>query len=147
MSVCWVAIKHLYVWVCVCVFARVCVCVLACWHSLYPLPQLVGVLRFCGVARAAGSPDWNGKWPGAFSCAVQTWSARTHTHTRRGGVSVSKRGGEIEKRAFKLSPLAPVSVIADGVVSMQPTVLVSTASPPRLVNTDTFTHTHTHRLI
>lgn len=56
----------------------------------------------------------------------------------------SKGGGEIKKRAFKLSPLGPVSVIADGVLSIQPTVLVSMASPPQLVNTHSLTHSLTH---
>lgn len=32
---------------------------------------------------------------------------RPGTHARRGGVSVSEEGGEIKKRAFKLSPPRP----------------------------------------
>lgn len=49
-------------------------------------------------------------------------------------------GGEVKKGAFKLSALDSVSVAAGGVLSMQPTVLVSAASPRPVVNT----HSHTH---
>lgn len=53
----------------------------------------------------------------------------------------AKVGGDLKKGPFKLSPLDSVSVITDGVLSMQPTVLVSITSPPPAVNT------HTHTLI
>lgn len=54
----------------------------------------------------------------------------------------AKVGGDVKKGAFKLSVLDSVSVITGGVLSMQPTVLVSTASPRPVVNT----HSHTHLL-
>lgn len=51
---------------------------------------------------------------------------------------MSKGGGEIKKRAFKLSPLGPVSVIADGVLNTAHHVSKHSQS------TSTCKHTHTH---
>lgn len=63
----------------------------------------------------------------------------THTHMqethRKEACPKAKVGGDTKKGPFKLSPLDSVSVTTDGVVSMQPTVLVSIASPPPVVNT------------
>lgn len=68
---------------------------------------------------------------------------KTHTHiidTHRAEAGQwAKWGGDIKKRAFKLSPLQSVSIITDGIHLIQPTMLVSIASPPILVNT--YTHT------
>lgn len=53
----------------------------------------------------------------------------------------AKMGGNIKKGPFRLSPLDSVSAITDGVLSLQPTMFVSIASPPPVVNTHSNTHT------
>ena len=114
-----------------------------------PLHQLTGVFKFCRVARPVTTSDWNGKRPAAISCAVHehtnTQHIYTHTSTRRR--RVSEQMGWRKKRAFKLSPLGPVSVIMDGILSKEPIMLVSIASPPQLVNTQTLTHTGSFRCL
>lgn len=73
------------------------------------------------------------------------WLRRSqkHTHARKTpseeACHQAKVGGDIKKGAFKLSPLDSVSVITDGVLSMQPTVLVGISSPPPAGKT----HSHT----
>lgn len=60
------------------------------------------------------------------------------TH-RKEACPKARVGGDLKKGPFKLSPLDSASVITDGVLSMQPTMLVSITSPAPVVNT----HTHT----
>lgn len=97
------------------------------------------MLKSCKVARAASITDWNGKGLGAISCAVHKSTHMQETH-RKEACPKAKVGGDMKKGPFKLSLLDSASVITDGVLSMQPTMLVSIASPPPVVNT----HTHTH---
>lgn len=60
-----------------------------------------------------------------FYYLVQIWHTDTHTVE---ACQSAKGGGERKENSFKLSPLCPVTVITDGVFSMQPTMLVSTSS-------------------
>lgn len=70
-------------------------------------------------------------------CCSQRHTHMQETH-RKEACPKAKVGGDIKKGAFKLSPLESVSVATDGVLSMQPTMLVSIRSPPPVVNTHPF---------
>lgn len=115
-----------------------------CRWSSFSLHQLLGLVFFfksCKVSRAAYTTDWDRKCTHSLRLPPPPFHKSTHmleTH-REEACHKAKVGGEVKKGAFKLSALDSVSVAAGGVLSMPPTVLVSTASPRPVVNT----HSHT----